>query len=592
MKKIKYKILASILSITFVLTFVISGYMIKSVNDSLNKNLGEYEEQLFESYDDLIKKQVESAIYIINNYYNSYKNGQISESEAKERALNTVKSIRYGDSGYLWIDNTEGVLIGHPMILDKEGTNRINIKDPNGTELIRQIVDVVKGDELGGYTEFMWQKPGENEDKLFRKRAYSQIFKQWGWILSTGNYVDDIEDKISIKRDYYSSEKKKKLSFIIIFMLIALSIASVISILISRTISNPINKMVNSIKRDENGRIRIEYVKVNSKDEIGELAKTLNEMMNQVKAFVKGAEKASSEMSTSSEELTSTFNITVASAEEVSKTIEEIAESSSEQAKNTEEGSFKALDLGKTIEKDQAYVKDLNRSSQKVSDIVSEGLKEIEKLTNISEENKKFTDKVQEGIIRTNNSANKIGEASTVIASIADQTNLLALNAAIEAARAGEAGKGFAVVAEEIRKLAEESNNSTQTIDEMVEELQSNSKDVVEIMEKVSLILKQEQESINLCRDKYFDISEAIKESEDVVKKLNVSGKEMERMKNEIIDVLQNLSAIAEENSASTQQSSALMEEQTASMEEISNASEGLSSLAQDLQSIIMKFEI
>ncbi|MDF2595774.1 MAG: methyl-accepting chemotaxis sensory transducer, partial [Clostridia bacterium] len=330
----------------------------------------------------------------------------------------------------------------------------------------------------------------------------------------------------------------------------------------------------------------------NKKDEIGILAKALQSMTDNLKNIVNEISRSSEQVAAASEELTATTGQSASAAEEVSKTMESVAKRSLDQAQNTEIGSEQASVLGTIIEKDKLYMEELNETTQEVGKVVDEGLKEIQSLTHIAEESKQATEKVELEIIKTNKSASKIGTASNVIAAIAAQTNLLALNAAIEAARAGEAGRGFAVVAEEIRKLAEQSNQSTSTINEMVEELQNNSNTAVQIMESVAGILKEQEQSIAVSKDKYLMIASAIAEADKAVEQLNGSSEEMGKMKEDIIVSMENLSDAAKENAMSTQEASASMEEQAASIEEMSAASESLSELAQNLQDIIGKFKL
>lgn len=263
---------------------------------------------------------------------------------------------------------------------------------------------------------------------------------------------------------------------------------------------------------------------------------------------------------------------------------------SSEQASFTDEGSQKANILGEVIEKNQDYLRSLNSATEKVSEVLAKGLKEIEYLSVKTEENNVASKEIHEVIIKTNESSNRISQASNVIASIAAQTNLLSLNAAIEAARAGEAGRGFAVVSEEIRKLADQSAAATKDIDDMVRDLQRNSQDAVKTIEEMTIIIKEQTESVKNNKNSYLAIEEAIKVTEKAVKELNVSSEEMEKMKIQILGTLQNLSAIAEENAAATEEVTASMEEQTASVEEVANSSEALAVLAQDLQIVIKKF--
>lgn len=301
---------------------------------------------------------------------------------------------------------------------------------------------------------------------------------------------------------------------------------------------------------------------------------------------------ATESVASTSEELSATSEETAVSAEEVAKTAEEIAKGATDQAHNTEAGSSKAIELGNLIEEDLVAMDGLNNATRDANKLVAEGLVEIEDLYNQIQVNAKASEDILEIIMATNDSAIQIGDASNIISSIAEQTNLLALNAAIEAARAGEAGRGFAVVAEEIRKLAEESTNSTVSINEVVKELQENSEVAVKTMNEVAGVVDEQTEKAVSSREKYMQITEAMEVAEERVKILNESSQRMDGMKDEILDTLQNLSAIAEENSAATEEVTASMQEQTAAVEEIAGASEALASLAEDLQNVISRFKI
>ncbi|MDU5082454.1 methyl-accepting chemotaxis protein [Tissierella carlieri] len=363
---------------------------------------------------------------------------------------------------------------------------------------------------------------------------------------------------------------------------------------IGNAITKPIVAGINHLQKiasyDIRENIPEKYIK--RKDEIGRLAKGLEDITNNLREIINDINRSAEQVAAASEEMMAITQQSAIAIEEVARTTEEISNGASEQAQHTEEGSTKAISLGEIIEKDIAYMKDLVNGSSKIIEVIDDGLVEIERLSNITEESNSATKEIYTAILKTNDSSNKIGEASNIISSIAEQTNLLALNAAIEAARAGEAGKGFAVVAEEIRKLAEQSSNSTDSINQIVSELQGNAKNAVTTMERIEDIIKEQTVSVVSSKDKYMLISEAVKDTERTVDELNSSSVEMEKMKDEILSGLQNLSAIAEENSAATEEVTASMEEQTASMGEISKGSEDLASLAQDLQLVIGRFKI
>lgn len=373
-----------------------------------------------------------------------------------------------------------------------------------------------------------------------------------------------------------------------------LALAMILTFFVASSIANPIKKLEEKAQVLANLDIteNIDQKLLKNRDEVGRLAKSIQQIIDSLRETIHEVMNASEQVAASSEELTSSAEQSSTAIESVARTVEQIADGSSEQAESTSDGSKQVERLGETIQENEAKVDTMNQATRHVVDVVAEGLITMEALMQISENSSLETKRVQEGIIKTNRSAEKISEASNVIAAIADQTNLLALNAAIEAARAGEAGKGFAVVAEEIRKLAEQSTESTKKIDIIVNELQLNSKDVVSIMEKVASIMKEESEKIHESKEKYVTIESSMKDTQNCVEVLNQTSQQMKNMRDSMLGMIQSMAAIAEENAASTQDVSASMEEQTASMEEITASSESLSSLAEELQNIVMRFKI
>lgn len=186
---------------------------------------------------------------------------------------------------------------------------------------------------------------------------------------------------------------------------------------------------------------------------------------------------------------------------------------------------------------------------------------------------------------------NSIQDFARIITGIAQQTNLLSLNASIEAARAGEAGKGFAVVADEIRKLAEQSNNFTNDIKTIINELKTKSQNAVDLMQETKYVVEEQATSVKETEGKFKGIAEAIDIIKNIIEKLNQSTSLMVENKDKIIDLTQNLSAISEENAAATEETAASMEEQSATIQEIASAGERLATIAEELKVSIDKFK-
>lgn len=507
--------------------------------------------------------------------YNEVVGAIVSESHGN--ILSTMaKSSGYGEQGYGYVIDGSGTVIGHPnyeYVLNKFSPMREAVNDKSLESTARLFKTIIADRE--GVKDYSYE--GNN---LYA--GFAPI-EGTDWIFVT----------VATENELLESEGRL-ISNIIIASAIVILIIVVITFFFGNSFTKPIIQTAKSAEKiaslDISENIDKKYLSLNN--EIGTMAKANQSIIDNLRSIIGEINNSSEQLAASSEELTAISGQTADAAQEVSKTVQEIAHGASDQARLTEEGSFKAVTLGDNIAKVKGYISSVNESSDKVSDVVDTGLLEINSLYDITNESTSAIEEIARVIADTSLSSKKIGEASNVIETISAQTNLLSLNASIEAARAGEAGRGFAVVAGEIGKLAAQSKSSANTINDIVKELQDNIAIAVKSMERVTNISKEQAESVINSKDKYKLIADAMQLTSKAVDQLEASGEIMDNMKEEIMDVLQNLSAIAEENAASTQEASATAEEETASVEEIANASEGLSELAQGLQLLVAKFKV
>lgn len=491
---------------------------------------------------------------------------------------NISDNITYGTTGYGYISNTAGTIVGHPnrdLVLGQFNVIENAKTDSSYNEFASLMSEhIIKG-ELGN-GEYLYEG-------VQRLVGYAPV-PNTSWIVVVESEKSEIIQQVTTMRN------------ILISLIIgAVAIGAIITLFVSISIAEPIIAVTKDIEKQANLDFSFEDNKKKQKyskrkDEIGKMILALETMGNNVRDFVTKTSDSAQQVAATSEELTATVEQTATASDEVAQTIQDIAQGASDQAMDTEKTAGNVEEMGQILEQESVFMNELKDAVLVIDKEKEEGFRIIKLLVDQTDKSNTASNLVYEAILNNNESTEKIESASSMIQSIADQTNLLALNAAIEAARAGEAGKGFAVVADEIRNLAEQSNTFTNDIKLVIDELKVRSQSAVDTIKEVNVYASHQTESVKETENKFNGIAGAIDSIKEVIEQLKDSMLVMSNSKNKIVELTHNLSAISEENAAGTEEAAASMQEQNASIQEIANSAEGLSSIAQDLQLLISKF--
>jgi methyl-accepting chemotaxis protein len=472
--------------------------------------------------------------------------------------------------------NGSGTIIAHPdtnKVIDRYNPI-VEMQDNPEQEAIADAFQIMLVDKAG-ITSYQ-------QDKINLYAGFAPI-RGTGWIfVITANEQEVLATIPRMVRNL--------ITVMITVFLLSIGLVFVLD----NNITRPLIEMTKHSKRiaDLDVRDNIADTYLRQKDEIGTLSGAFQALTIKLRDIITQITESANQVTATAQELTATSQQSAQVSHEITRTVEDIARGATDQANNTEAGSVQAVKLGEIIEKNNEHMQKLNTTSNKVTDLVNSGLKDIDRLSLMTEENDTATKEICDIILQTKKSTEQISEASKVISEMAKQTNLVALNASIEAARAGEAGRGFAVVAGEIQRMADQSAESTKHIDIIIKELMENVKKAVESMKRISTTSMEQQKSVSDTIHKYNSIAISMRISEEAVIDMNHSQKDMNYVKDEILTLLQSLSAIAEQNAAGTQQAASAMEEQTESARELANVSDRLSVLASNLQTITTRFQI
>lgn len=328
------------------------------------------------------------------------------------------------------------------------------------------------------------------------------------------------------------------------------------------------------------------------KDETGALARAAGLLREELIGVISGIKNQSAELYKASEALEQSAKGTAATMEQVERAVSDIANGATNQAEETTSASENVLVMGSMIEDTTREVSELKVNADGMKETSEEAQNILNALMKENEKTRESIDEIYHQTNTTNESALKIKEATAIITSIADETNLLSLNASIEAARAGEQGRGFAVVASQIQKLAEQSSESAQRIEEITNMLIMDSSMAVKTMNVVKNNMDVQSEKMAQTDKMFEKFNAGVISSIGSVDNIAVKTDGVDEARVRVVDLVQSLSAIAEENAASSQETSASVTQVTEIVADISNSADKLKAISAQMEDIVSVFKV
>ena len=380
-------------------------------------------------------------------------------------------------------------------------------------------------------------------------------------------------------------------SLIAVFgILIAVILCFILTNKIAKAITYTGEAVVALTEGDLNINIKPEILK--RKDELGAMGRGVETLIKELRSIIGVIQDTSEKVLESGDSLESMASQTSQTADEISSAVEDISRGAVSQSEDVESATFAINNMGNQIELIVENIGKLKDTAEAIriagekADIIMSELTLSNSITN------EAIQEVAKNVEETDNSVKQISEAVNLITEIAGQTNLLSLNASIEAARAGEAGRGFAVVASEIQHLSEESGSSASRITDIACKLSENSRNSMRVMGEVKSKLEEQKEKLNETRQKFEDVSLGITKSRKDTDVIHGEAANCDKAREQIVDIVQSLSAISEENAASTEETTASMEELNATINILAASAKEFKELASLLEKNVHFFKL